>query len=77
MGICNHDSDHGARSHNIRRFLIERELADRWRKSTRTLRRMRADGTGPAYHRIGGSILYLLADIERFEAAGRVVGGAA
>ena len=59
-----------------RRFLVERELADRWNKSCRTLQRMRVDGTGPAFHRIGGSILYKIDDIEDFEAASRVGGKA-
>lgn len=58
-----------------RRFLVEWELAERWKKSRRTLQRMRQDGSGPAFHRIGGSILYKIDDIEAFEAASRVGGG--
>jgi hypothetical protein len=57
-----------------RRFLVEKELAERWSKSRRTLQRMRVDGSGPAFHRIGGSILYKIDDIEAFEAASRVGG---
>lgn len=55
-----------------RRFLAEQELAERWNKSRRTLQRMRVDGTGPAFHRIGGSILYRIDDIEAFETSARV-----
>ncbi len=58
-----------------REFLVERELAERWCKSGRTLQRMRTAGTGPAFLRIGGSILYKLDDIEAFEAAARITGG--
>lgn len=57
-----------------RKFLMERELAERWNKTKRTLQRLRKDGTGPAYHRIGGSILYKIDDVEAFEAASRVAG---
>lgn len=57
-----------------RKFLVEQELAERWSKSSRTLQRMRVDGSGPAFHRIGGSILYKIDDIEAFEAASRVGG---
>lgn len=56
------------------RFLIEAELAERWKKTRRTIQRMRSDGSGPAYHRIGGSILYLIEDVEAYEAASRVPG---
>lgn len=59
-----------------RRFLMEEELAARWGKSRRTLQRMRVDGSGPAFHRIGGSILYKIDDIEAFEAASRIGGKA-
>lgn len=51
--------------------LSERQLAERWQSSTRTLQRWRAAGTGPAFLRIGGLIRYPLADVEAFEAAGR------
>lgn len=58
-----------------REFLNERELAERWKRSRRTLQRMRQDGAGPAYYRIGGSILYKVDDIEAFETASRIEGG--
>lgn len=57
-----------------RNFRTEGELAERWRKSVRTLQRMRAEGSGPAFHRIGNAILYCLEDIENFEAHARVPG---
>ena len=57
-----------------RSFIVERELAERWRKSIRTIQRMRVTRTGPAYLRIGGSILYRMEDIEAFEFASRVSG---
>lgn len=74
MNGTNHPFENHERSH--RRFLLEQELAERWSKSRRTLQRMRVDGSGPAYHRIGGSILYKIEDIEAFEAASRVGGKA-
>ena len=48
-------------------FLRERELAARWKKSKRTLQRWRAEGYGPAYILIGGSVRYPLTDILEFE----------
>lgn len=47
--------------------LTESDLALRWHKSIRTLKRWRAEGYGPAYLRIGGTVLYRLADIRAFE----------
>lgn len=49
-------------------ILSERTLAARYEKTVRTLQRWRADGYGPAYLRIGGSIFYRLEDVESFEA---------
>jgi hypothetical protein len=45
------------------------ELARRWRISPRTLERWRWSGHGPPYMKIGGRVVYRLADIEAFEAA--------
>lgn len=59
---------------SLRAFLRERELAERWNRSVRSLQRMRNDGAGPAFHRIGGSILYKIDDIEAYEASMRVEG---
>jgi hypothetical protein len=52
------------------------DLADRWKKSLRTLQRWRAEGYGPAYLRIGGTIFYRLSDVLAFEAGVRRGGGA-
>ena len=53
------------------RYLTQRELADRWRISPRTLERWRAEGYGPPWIVLGGSIRYRLGDIETFEARHR------
>ena len=37
-------------------FLLESELAKRWRRSPRTLQRWRENGTSPAYLRLGGRV---------------------
>ena len=50
-------------------FFVTKELADRWRKSARTLEGWRDKGIGPNYHRIGSSVRYHIDDIERFERA--------
>ena len=49
-------------------YLRESELALRWRTSVRTLQRWRQAGKGPRYLRLDRRILYLLADVEVFEA---------
>lgn len=48
-------------------YLTQRELARRWRISGRTLERWRADGYGPAWYHLGGSIRYRLDEIATFE----------
>lgn len=48
-------------------LIRERELAERWKTSRRTLQRWRTEGWGPAYILIGGAIRYRLADILAFE----------
>lgn len=53
--------------HTSADFLRERELADRWKTSRRTLQRWRAEGYGPAYVLIGGAIRYRFADVLDFE----------
>jgi predicted site-specific integrase-resolvase len=49
--------------------LTQRDLADRWQISTRTLERWRWSGAGPRYLKIGARVIYRLEDIEAFEAA--------
>lgn len=56
-------------SHPI--WLTTAELAERWRMTTRTLERWRAERYGPKWHQLGGSIRYSIADVEGFEARGR------
>lgn len=53
-------------------YLREDELAARWGISPRTLEKWRAEGQGPAYHRIGKSILYAPDDIFEHEKKTRV-----
>jgi hypothetical protein len=43
------------------------DLARRWRISPRTLERWRWLGEGPRYLKLGGRVLYRLADIEAYE----------
>lgn len=46
----------------------QRELAERWRITTRTLDRWRIAEIGPAWIRINGRILYRAEDVLAFEA---------
>jgi len=55
--------------------LSEKLLARRWGLSHRTLERWRHDDHGPAYLKIGGRIVYRIADIEAFESARRRTAG--
>ncbi|KGJ18770.1 hypothetical protein IX57_02690 [Paracoccus sanguinis] len=43
------------------------ELAARWKISPRTLERWRWTGEGPAFIKIGGRVVYRLADVEAYE----------
>ncbi len=53
------------------RHLNQRELAERWNISSRTLERWRWLGKGPRYLKIGGRCVYALADVEAFESEQR------
>ena len=53
------------------RHLTQIELAERWRISPRTLERWRWLRLGPQYLKIGGRVVYLLEDVQSFEAAKR------
>ena len=55
-------------------LLQDRDLAARWHKSVRTLQRWRAEGYGPAWLQIGGTIFYRLEDVFAFEARVRCGG---
>jgi len=54
-------------------LLTERELAERWQISVKTLYRWRVQGTGPAYVRLqetpAAPVRYRLEDVVQFEAA--------
>jgi predicted site-specific integrase-resolvase len=51
------------------RHLNQKELADRWKISARTLERWRWTGEGPQYIKIGGRVVYRQEDVEAFEAS--------
>ena len=46
----------------------QRDLAQRWSLSERTLERWRWLGQGPRFLKLGGRVAYRLEDIEAFEA---------
>ena len=52
-------------------LLTERELAERWQISVKTLYRWRVQGTGPAYVRLqetpAAPVRYRLEDVQQFE----------
>ena len=52
---------------NNKVWLTQEELAERWRKSPRTLANHRAQGKGPTYSKMGGKVLYDLKVIEQEE----------
>lgn len=52
-------------------FLTQRELAERWKVSGRTLERWRAEPYGPSWITIGGSIRYPMRDVLAWEAGHR------
>lgn len=54
-------------NHDPFSLVRERDLAERWNKSLRTLQRWRSAGYGPAYLQIGGTVRYRLRDILAFE----------
>jgi Helix-turn-helix domain len=49
--------------------LDQNALADRWKISPRTLEQWRWQGRGPRFLKIGGRVIYRLADVEAFEAS--------
>lgn len=52
-----------------RNCMTQKELADRWTISHRTLERWRWAGEGPVYMKLGGRVVYRVSDIEAFEKA--------
>ena len=53
---------------NATRHLRQRQLAERWGLSVRTLERWRTQRVGPPFLKLGGRIVYQLQDIQKFEA---------
>lgn len=51
----------------LRRVLDEKELAERWHVSTKTLQGWRAKGTGPAFLKFGRCVRYPLDAVEAAE----------
>jgi predicted DNA-binding transcriptional regulator AlpA len=49
------------------RYLTERDLAERWSVSPRTLQKWRQNRAGPAYVKIGQRIRYRPEDVEEWE----------
>jgi len=47
-----------------RRYVTESQLADELRNSRRTLQRMRADGSGPLFLKVGRKVIYRWDDVE-------------
>ncbi|MEM7530259.1 MAG: helix-turn-helix domain-containing protein [Pseudomonadota bacterium] len=49
--------------------LTQKELAERWRLSPRTLERWRTNRTGPRFVCLGGRVVYRVADVLAYEQA--------
>jgi hypothetical protein len=49
-------------------FLSQKQLAQRWALSHRTLERWRQNGKGPEYFKFEGKVAYRLSDILTYEA---------
>ena len=54
------------------RFLRTKEAADFLSLSARTLEKHRTYGTGPAYRKLGGRVVYAIDDLETWAARGAV-----
>jgi hypothetical protein len=52
----------------IATHLDQIELSQRWKLSPRTLERWRSEGSGPAYRKIAGRVVYDIDEIEHYEA---------
>lgn len=48
-------------------YLTQKQLAERWNMSPRTLERQRWDGTGCTFVKIGNLVRYDLKDVEAYE----------
>ena len=56
---------------NSTKYLNQTDLSRRWRISPRTLERWRWRRQGVVFSKVGGRVLYDIADVEAFERAGR------
>ena len=63
-------------TNNERNFLNTSQLAKRWNKSPRTIENWRGRGEGPNYYKIGGKVLYDLAEIIELENKSYISNGA-
>jgi len=52
---------------NSKTHLNQKELAELWGISTKTLEAWRAKGVGPSYKKLGNNIRYTRSDIENYE----------
>lgn len=50
-----------------KKFITAKELANRWKRSPRTLANQRLQGVGCPYYKISGKVLYDLEDVEKIE----------
>lgn len=48
-------------------YLNQKQLAQRWTLSSRTLERWRSVGWGPSYLKLNGRVIYHIEDILEFE----------
>jgi hypothetical protein len=53
----------------IVQHLEQKELAERWRMSPRTLEQWRWQERGPRFLKLGGRVVYPVNEVENFEAA--------
>ncbi len=51
------------------KHIDQKQLAERWNISAKTLERWRWAGEGPRFLKLGGRVVYRLTDIEAFEEA--------
>ena len=59
-----------------KQFLTTDELAERWRKSKRTLENQRGKKQGPNYLKVDGKVLYDLEEIIAYENQAKVFNNA-
>ena len=69
--MSKHHSSAGRRDGTAVRHINQRQLAERWDVSVRTLERWRSECKGPPYLKLGGHVAYRLSDVEAYEEAQR------